>query len=53
VIAESYQELTMQLNSLLDEIKWNCWLQQDHATAHMINSTTEMLAEFVTDDVTS
>lgn len=34
VIAESYQELTTQLNSLLDETKWNCWLQQDHATAH-------------------
>jgi hypothetical protein len=44
---ERYRELIMNLISLLEFDEQDCWFQQDRATAHIVNSTMEMLSEFM------
>jgi hypothetical protein len=36
----------MNLISLLEFDEQDCWFQQDGATAHIVNSTMQMLSEF-------
>jgi hypothetical protein len=43
----------MQFISLLKEEEYFCWLQQDGATSHTANSTTEMLKQFFDDRIIS
>jgi hypothetical protein len=53
VTAEKYQEIIMQFISFLNEEERFCWLQQDGATSHTANSTTEMLKQFFDDRIIS
>jgi hypothetical protein len=46
ITAEHYQELIMNLISLLEVDERDCWFQQDGATVHTANSTMQMLSEF-------
>jgi hypothetical protein len=46
ITAERYQELIMNITSLLEVDEQDCWSQQDVATAHTANSTMQMSSEF-------
>jgi hypothetical protein len=46
ITVERYQELIMNLISLLEVNEQDCWFQQDGAMVQTANSTMQMLSEF-------
>jgi hypothetical protein len=53
VTAEKYQDIMMQFISLLNEEERFCWLKQDGATSHTVNSTIKLLKQFFDDRIIS
>lgn len=52
ITAEHYQEI-LQFIALLEADEYDCWLQQDGATAHMAKSTVQILHDFFSDQIIS